>query len=187
MLITLWCKRVYVCVCVMESGMCVWERERWNQVCLCVCNTESSMCEYVRERETESSVLRVSCREWNLFWHDHGWEWAEVGLAGFPQGKDEAQALEGPSCSTKPMCAGSRRSFLGSGVKQSGCHGGFIFPSRHASSWALGHLCVQTKLGKFRAASWAIVPCFLLTVRRHSEHKNVWSCCSSNNELISGF
>ena len=55
MLITLWCKRV--CVCDGIRYVCVWERERWNQVCLCVCNTESSMCEYVRERE------RIKCAQ----------------------------------------------------------------------------------------------------------------------------
>ena len=78
---------VCVCVCVMESGMwvydrikyvCVWEREMESGmsvcvcVCVCVCVTWNQVCVCMWERERESSVLRLSCREWNLSWHDRG-------------------------------------------------------------------------------------------------------------------
>ena len=158
---------VCVCLCVMESGMCVYDRIK------CVC---------VREREMESGVCV-------FVWHGIKyvcvcvWERDRIKcthcLAENGTSPDMTMAEDEPRlvCWVSPR----RRQSSSSGgtqllhgayvhseskelswirIESEWLHGGFVFPSRHASSWALGHLCVQTKLGKFRAASWGIVPCF---------------------------
>ena len=186
---------VCVCLCVMESGMCVYdrikyvcvcERERWNQVCVCLCDMESSMYVYVCEREKESSVLTVLQRMEPLL----TWPWLRMSrgwFAGFPQGEGKVQALEGPSCSTEPMCTVSQRSFLGSGLNQSGCMEDLFFPRGMPRPEPWGICVCKPNLGNSELHLEGSCPVFPLIVRKHPEHKNVWSGCSSNNELISGF
>ena len=174
-LITLWCKRV-----------CVRERERWNQVCVCVWHGIKYVCVCVRERDRIKCTQTVLQRMEPLL----AWPWLRMSrgwFAGFPQGEGEAQALEGPSCSTEPTCTVSQRSFLGSGLKQSGCMEDLFFPRGLPRPEPWGICVCKPNLGNSELHLERSCPVFPLIVRKHPEHKNVWSGCSNNNELISGF